>query len=152
MAILEQMLYIGIATRPQELLAMQCPFCGQDNDKVICVNKFVGFDETDSLDTILRQTDIPSDFDVLSVDIDGNDYHVWDAARQYKPKIVVIEFNPTIPSSVEFVQPRDFGVTQGSSILSITKLAKGFMRIGNEDVPVSGRGINVLEGCKNELA
>jgi hypothetical protein len=96
----------------------------KDNDRVICLNKFVGFDESDNLDTILQQTEVPVDFDVLSIDVDGNDYHIWEAVRRYKPKVVVIEFNPTIPSAVEFVQPRDSAVTQGSSILSITKLAK----------------------------
>ena len=100
----------------------------RDNDRVICLNKFVGFDASDNLDAILSRTKIPNDFDVLSIDIDGNDYHVWEAVRNYKPKVVVIEFNPTIPSEVEFVQPRDLGVTQGSSILSMTKLAttKGY--------------------------
>lgn len=96
----------------------------KDNDRVICLNKLVGFLPEDNLDTILGQTDIPADFDVLSIDIDGNDYHVWETTRQYKPKMVLIEYNPTIPSTVEFVQARDLSVTQGSSILSITRLAK----------------------------
>ncbi len=61
---------------------------------------------------------------MLSIDIDGNDYHVWQAAVDYKPKVVVIEFNPTIPKTVEFIQPRDFQITQGSSLMSINKLAK----------------------------
>jgi hypothetical protein len=94
------------------------------NNKVISINTFVGFEDENKLDTILRTTDIPVDFDLLSIDIDGNDYHVWEAVREYKPKIVVIEFNPTIPNSVEFVQPRDAHITQGSSILSVAKLAK----------------------------
>jgi hypothetical protein len=94
------------------------------NTKVIPVNKFVGFQKEDGLDSILSSTQIPVDFDLLSIDIDGNDYHVWQAVNDYKPKVVVIEFNPTIPSTVEFVQPRDMSVTQGSSILSITKLGK----------------------------
>ena len=94
------------------------------NTKVIPLNKFVGFQKEDGLDSILKSTDIPVDFDLLSVDIDGNDYHVWQAVNDYKPKIVVIEFNPTIPSTVEFVQPRDMSITQGSSILSIAKLGK----------------------------
>jgi len=69
-------------------------------------------------------TEIPADFDLLSVDIDGNDYHAWQAVQDYKPKAVVIEFNPTIPKQVEFVQPPDMSVAQGSSLLSIDKLAK----------------------------
>ncbi len=96
----------------------------ENNKRVISLNSFVGFNENDSLDTILKPTPIPANFDLLSIDVDGNDYHIWQTCRVYKPKVVVIEFNPTIPASVEFVQPRDIAVTQGSSILSMTKLAK----------------------------
>lgn len=100
----------------------------RENKKVICLNKFVGFDADNSLDAILADTPIPQNFDLLSIDIDGNDYHVWDAFCRYKPKVVIIEFNPTIPKVVDFVQPRDMSVGQGSSILSINKLAvsKGY--------------------------
>lgn len=94
------------------------------NQKVVCLNKIVGFEPEDNLDTILKETGIPRNFDLLSIDIDGNDYHVWDAVREYKPKVVIIEFNPTIPKVVEFVQPKDMSIGQGSSILSITNLAK----------------------------
>jgi hypothetical protein len=98
------------------------------NDKVVMVNKFVGFDRESGLDSILKETAIPVDFDLLSIDIDGNDYHVWKAIEEYKPKAVVIEFNPTIHKTVEFVQPPDPQLMQGSSLLSITKLAnsKGY--------------------------
>ena len=95
-----------------------------DNDCVTTLNAFVGFNSKDGLDSILKETDIPTDFDVLSIDIDGNDYHVWKAIRNYKPKVVVIEFNPTIPPTVEFVQSADKRFMHGSSLLSITKLAK----------------------------
>ena len=94
------------------------------NQKIIPVNAFVGCELDNNLDSILKNTKIPHDFDLLSIDIDGNDYHVWEAVHDYKPKVVVIEFNPTIPSSVEFVQPRDMHVTQGSSILSMVGLGK----------------------------
>ncbi len=96
----------------------------EGNEKVIPVNALVGFNPEDSLDVILKKTPIPKDFDLLSIDIDGNDYHVWEAVREYQPKVVLIEFNATIPPSVEFVQPRDIHVTQGSSLLSINKLAQ----------------------------
>lgn len=94
------------------------------NEKVIPIHAFVGFEEYDGLDSLLRATDIPVDFDLLSIDIDGNDYHVWAAVKQYRPKVVVIEYNPTIPNPVEFVQARDMRVSHGSSILSLDKLAK----------------------------
>ncbi len=96
----------------------------EGNKKVIPINTFVGFNEDDNLDSILKNTKIPRDFDLLSIDIDGNDYHVWEAVHDYKPKVVVIEFNPTVPSSVEFVQPRDMHVTQGTGISSMVKLGR----------------------------
>jgi hypothetical protein len=96
----------------------------EGNTRVIPINAFVGFNEDNCLDTLLKTTEIPFDFDLLSIDIDGNDYHVWEAVKNYKPKVVIIEFNATIPDSVEFVQPRDVHITQGSSLLSISKLGK----------------------------
>lgn len=96
----------------------------QSNERVKPINAFVGFEEDNSLDSLLRSTDIPVDFDLLSIDIDGNDYHVWAAVKHYKPKVVVLEYNPTIPNPVEFVQARDIRINQGSSILSLDKLAK----------------------------
>jgi len=96
----------------------------EGNRKVIPINVFVGFEKEDGLDALLKTTGIPIDFDLLSIDIDGNDYHVWEAVQCYRPKIAVIEHNPTIPSVVEFVQARDMRISQGSSLLSIDKLAK----------------------------
>jgi hypothetical protein len=87
-------------------------------------NQFVGFSLNDNLDTILQETPIPFNFDFLSVDIDGNDYHVWKAIRKYKPKSICIEFNHTIPTEIEFVQDADPRKNQGSSLLSLTKLGK----------------------------
>jgi hypothetical protein len=94
------------------------------SEKVHTLNAFVGFEPNDNLDVLLARTPIPKEFDVLSVDIDGNDYHVWDATKAYRPKIVIIEYNPTIPTPVEFVQPKDMAVNQGASLLSLVKLGK----------------------------
>jgi hypothetical protein len=91
---------------------------------VITINKFVGFREDDNLDQILSATSIPYEFDFLSIDIDGNDYHVWNAISKYKPKVVAIEFNPTIPTHIRFVQPPDPSINQGASLLSLVELGK----------------------------
>lgn len=45
------------------------------------------------MNTILEKTNIPLDFDVLSIDIDSYDYQVWKSLHTYKPKIVIIEIN-----------------------------------------------------------
>lgn len=104
------------------------------NSKVIPLNAFVGFEKESSLDALLEPTDIPVNFDFLSIDIDGNDYHVWQAVQNYKPKVVCIEYNPTISNKVDFVQEPDIEINQGSSLLATDKLAK---RTGYELVAVT---------------
>jgi hypothetical protein len=101
------------------------------NAGVFPVNTFVGFDVETGLDSILRSFQIPQHFDFLSVDIDGNDYHVWNAVNAYRPKVVCVEFNPTIPTEVDFVQPADPRVSQGASLLALDRLAreKGYQTV-----------------------
>lgn len=92
--------------------------------RVIGVHAFVGFDGEQRLDAILRPTPLPKDFDLLSIDVDGCDYHIWEAVQEYRPKVVVIEFNPTIPNVVDYVQARDPRVSNGSSASAMVKLAQ----------------------------
>jgi len=92
--------------------------------KITYINKYVQFSGRDTLDELLTGTAIPIDFDLLSIDIDGNDYHVWAAVNKYRPKVVIIEFNQSMPNHVEFVQDPDPGKNHGNSLLSITKLGK----------------------------
>lgn len=94
------------------------------HNDVITINQFVGFTEEDSLDHILASTPIPFDYDLLSIDIDGNDYHVWKAISKYKPKVIVVEFNPTIPTPMRFIQPANPSINQGASLLSLVELGK----------------------------
>lgn len=91
---------------------------------VVSVNRFVGFNENDNLDVILADVPVPYDFDFLSIDVDGNDYHIWKAISKYRPKTICVEFNFTIPTEVRFVQPSDPSVNQGASLLSLVELAK----------------------------
>jgi hypothetical protein len=43
-------------------------------NRITAINEFVGFGDHDNLDAMLRKTPTPPDFDVLSIDIDGNDF------------------------------------------------------------------------------
>ena len=95
-----------------------------DKPEVIPINQFVGFSANDGLDSILKKTKIPRDFDFLTIDIDGNDYHVWQAVAEYRPKLVNIEFNPTIPPEVSFIQAADPSVSQGCSLAALVELCK----------------------------
>jgi hypothetical protein len=46
---------------------------------------------------VLRQASVPDEFDLLSLDIDRNTYHLWNALGHLKPRVVVIEYNAIIP-------------------------------------------------------
>ena len=93
-------------------------------ERVIKVQRWVEWVGSNSLDSILSETNIPIDFDFLSIDIDGCDYHIFDNLIKYRPKVVCIEYNPTIPNDVIFVQEKDFSVKQGCSPLSLVRLAE----------------------------
>ena len=120
-----------------------------DLDGVTGLNRMVGFTAPDDLDTILDQAGAPEEPDLLSIDIDGNDYHVWAALERHRPKVVVVEFNPTFPNWVEFVQPADMSLQQGSSIASLVELGK---RKGYEAAAVTDiNGIFVREDLFERL-
>lgn len=93
-------------------------------ESAIKICEFISFTGENTLDRVLKRTPIPPEFDFLSIDIDGCDYFVLESLTLYKPKIVCIEYNSTVPNEVEFVQPKDFGIKQGASAKSITKLAR----------------------------
>ncbi len=107
----------------------------KENGNVHCVNEFVDFEGEHSLDSIYSRTPIPKDFDLISIDIDGSDYHIWDSLKKYQPRVVVIEYNPTIPNEVEFVQPKNMKVFQGSGLRSLVSLGreKGYELIAVND-------------------
>jgi len=96
-------------------------YAGHDVAKV---NQFVHFDGEGKLDNILASVGAPKDFDILSIDIDGCDYYIWESLTEYAPEVVVVEFNGTIPNDVIFVQEKSFEVNQGSSLLAFIDLGK----------------------------
>lgn len=111
---------IEAGRKPFNLLASRYA----DRPQVICLNKIVSFEGENALDNILQSTPIPQNFDLLSIDIDGNDYHIWDSLQVYRPKVVLIEFNPTIPHYISYIQPRDMNVCHGSSLAALQRLGK----------------------------
>jgi hypothetical protein len=98
--------------------------CYPHKDRAVFENAFVGWSESDSLDRILSQHRIPRDFDLLSVDVDGNDYHIWKAIKSFQPKLVLIEYNISMVNAVVFIQPADARYNQGSSPASLVGLGR----------------------------
>jgi hypothetical protein len=120
----------------------------REASNIFPINEFVGFEPDDNLDKLLKTTPIPLDFDFLSIDIDGNDYHVWKVVSQYRPKVVCIEFNDTIPPEIDFVQEANPNVSQGSSITAIVRLGK---EKGYELISVVGCNAIMVENAYLEM-
>lgn len=75
-----------------------------------------------SIGNIAKKMNLPQVIDLLSIDIDGNDYYVFQQLNFIKPRVIVIEYNPTIPPYLEIVQEPDQYF--GASALALINLAK----------------------------
>jgi hypothetical protein len=51
---------------------------------------------------------VPKEFDLLSIDVDGNDFWIWKAVS-YSPRCVVIEYNSHLPPDKPLTIPYDPG-------------------------------------------
>lgn len=97
------------------------------------IQRFVSFEGPDSLDSIFAECDIPKNFDFLSIDVDGVDYFIFESLKIYRPKLICVEFNISIPNAVDWVQPRDMNVQQGASARALVRLGaeKGYTLVAS---------------------
>jgi len=87
-----------------------------------------------NINALFAQHGVPESFDLLSIDIDGNEYWVWEALEGFSPRVVIIEYNVffpidqacTIPYDPDWVW--DCTYYHGASIAALQKLgrAKGY--------------------------
>jgi hypothetical protein len=115
------------------------PACGQQDASELYA------DETDArvrqeivtrenFNELLGRYRVPKSFDLLCIDIDGNDYWVWKALDGYRPRVVVIEYNiffalaesKTIP--YDPTHEWDKSAYHGASLAALRKLGseKGY--------------------------
>ncbi len=95
--------------------------------KLVALHGFVQASGPSSLDNLLARTPIPRDFDLLSIDIDNDDYFVWQALTTYRPRVVVLEVNTQFgPTIVRLPRPgyRGFTERSGCSFAAAVSLAK----------------------------
>lgn len=131
---------------------------------ITAIHALVGWTGPNRLDALLAPNALPKDFDLLSIDIDGNDYHVWAALEDYTPKVVCIEFNPSIPVGVEFIQPADPTIQQGTSLAALIRLGrtKGYelvaatstngLFVRRADLPAFGLADNSESALREDLS
>jgi hypothetical protein len=100
------------------------------------------FINRDNINDLLREAGFTGEIGLLSVDIDGNDYWVWEKIDIVNPVIVIMEYNSifgpdlavTVPYNPQFLrhQAHFSGQFWGASLLALTLLAerKGYSLVG----------------------
>jgi hypothetical protein len=68
---------------------------------ITTVNAFV---RADTVNEQFARAEVPESFELLSIDIDGQDYWVWEAIDA-RPAVVVIECNSSLPAERRMVEP-----------------------------------------------
>ena len=103
-------------------------------DKYPTAPEVLEYDITpDNINQILVDHKIPVVFDMLNIDIDGNDYWVWNAMKHF-PRVVVMEYNHslgfTVSKTIKYNPNHVFNRNQyfGASAMAMVKLGikKGY--------------------------
>lgn len=100
----------------------------------------------ENINELIAKGGLQGDIELLSIDIDGNDYWVWDALEVVKPKVVIIEThiefgtnNIVVPYDPEYMFPGKHPVYHGASVVAMNKLAqkKGYRLVGASDYGIN---------------
>ena len=120
----------------------------------------------DNINTIISEAGISGDIGLLCVDIDGNDYWVWQAIDVVQPRIVVCEYNSvfgcdypiSVPYDAKFqrVEAHHSCLYFGASLPALCHLAeqKGYDFVGSDSTGINAFFVraNLDHGMKKLLA
>lgn len=110
--------------------------------KELIANKSLVFKRTlinaENIEPLFNELGVPKEFDLMSVDIDGNDYWVWKSISHYKPRVVAIEYNAFLGPQIEWTiaYKSDFAKDKdrywGASLKLLEQLGKqkGYCLVG----------------------
>jgi len=73
-------------------------------DKLTLIDKFITIE---NIETLLKESNVPKEPDLISIDIDGNDYWIWETMESFKPRVIILEYNGIWGPDIEWVMPYD---------------------------------------------
>lgn len=62
----------------------------------------ISFVDKDNIQSIFESLNVPKNIDLLCIDVDQNTYYVWLSLIEYRPRVIVIEYNSAIPSNINW--------------------------------------------------
>jgi Leucine-rich repeat (LRR) protein len=105
------------------------------------------FITAENIEDLFREGNVPTELDLLSIDIDGNDYWVWQAITNYRPRVVIVEYNAIYPPESSWVMQYNpshqwkYNSHVGSSLKALEKLGH---QKGYKLVACSFSGVNAF--------
>jgi hypothetical protein len=78
------------------------PFC--QHEKLVVLEKRV---TAENIDALLSEHAAGAEIDLISIDIDYNDYWIWKAITTVRPRVVVIEYNASLRPPLSLTVPYD---------------------------------------------
>jgi hypothetical protein len=122
--------------------------------RLAILNKFI---TRDNIESIFAEANVPAEPDLLSIDIDFNDYYIWEAVKKYRPRAVILEYNAVIRPDVAWtVEYNEKATATGTSYFGAS--LKAFELLGKEKgyylVGCTFSGVNaffVREDCVGDL-
>lgn len=100
----------------------------------------------ENINELISKNGLSGEIELLSIDIDGNDYWVWDAIEVVSPKVVIIEThtefgdkNIVVPYDPDYMFPGKHPVYHGASVTAMAKLGekKGYRLVGASDLGIN---------------
>jgi hypothetical protein len=67
-----------------------------------CIQSAVTYVSKENIASVFEGLGVPKEFDLLSLDIDQNTYHLWEALGTYRPRVVIVEYNASIPAHIDW--------------------------------------------------
>lgn len=70
------------------------------------INLYKAFISSENIHSLFIKYEVPYEFDLLSIDIDYNDFYIWNTLDiNYRPRLIVIEYNAIHPPWEDKVVP-----------------------------------------------
>ena len=66
-----------------------------------------GFVSPATIGQLLQELGVPTEVDLFSLDIDQDTYHIWAALDDFRPRVVVVEYNGGLPPELAWIHPYD---------------------------------------------
>jgi hypothetical protein len=96
--------------------------------------------EPDTVEALFERAGVAQETDLLSIDVDGNDYWIWRALERFRPRVVVIEYNGALDVREPRVMPYTPGFAwdgttgYGASLAALEELGaeKGYRLVHTE--------------------